>query len=98
MRTIFVLNRQDLAALRSGEPFETRLSDGISITLQAENRKRQPLTREMPKAKPVKRRKFSRAFKRKVAKAARASNPGQAARKFGISRSMVARWAEALAA
>ncbi len=91
MRTLFLLDRADLAALRSGEPFLLRIGDA-TITLQAER----PAKVKAPASEtPVRRRRHSARFKKQVARYAAKHSPGAAAHKFGVVRSVVARWLEA---
>jgi hypothetical protein len=91
VRTIFVLNRQDLAALKSGEPFEIQVGNNVTVTLQAERRgKRQPV--RVPNARPIptRRRTFSPKQKARILEDA----------KSGVSRAarVIDRWRRELAA
>lgn len=96
MRTLFLLDRADLAALRSGEPFDLQVG-GNTITLQAE----QPARRRPATAAPAKSdgrrepRRHSATFKAKVIRTAQATNAAQAGRKYDIAPSLVRTWMRA---
>lgn len=92
MRTLFLLDRADLAALRSGEPFDLQVG-GSMITLQAEQpAKKTPGPAAEKATSPQRRRAHSRQFKAKVARYAKGKGGATAARTFGVSHSLVSKW------
>ena len=93
MQTIFELSSAEYKALKSeGLALEV---GGARFQIRVQTRqKRLPATRVTVKAAPKRRRKFHSKFKIKVARYAKATSPGKAAKAYGIARSVVARWAE----
>lgn len=92
MRTLFLLDRQDLADLRSGKPFDLRVGDTI-ITLQAETPTRRAPADPVPSQQP--RRSHSDAFRQRVVKYATEHSVSAAVRKFHVVRSLVDKWRKA---